>query len=40
MANPDVYYREALKRAIHNAREKAEGIAQAIGAVLNNIPQK
>lgn len=40
VANPDVYYREALKRAIYNAREKAEGIAQAIGAVLNNIPTK
>ena len=38
VANPDVYYREALKRALHNAREKAEGLAQAIGAVLNNIP--
>ena len=30
VTNPDAYYREALKRAAHNAREKAEGLAQQL----------
>lgn len=40
VTNPDAYYREALKRAVHNAREKAEGLAQTIGATLTTIPIK
>ncbi|MCQ6276989.1 SIMPL domain-containing protein [Bacillus sp. V3B] len=40
VANPDVHYREALKRAIHNAREKAEDIAQTIGTTLTKVPIK
>jgi len=40
VTNPDAYYREALKRAVHNAREKAEGMAQTIGATLTTIPIK
>ncbi len=40
VTNPDAYYREALKRAVHNARENAEGLAQTIGATLTTIPIK
>ena len=40
VTNPDAYYRKALKRAVHNAREKAEGLAQTIGATLTTIPIK
>jgi len=35
-----LYYQEALQRAIQNAREKAEVMAQSIGATLSNIPFK
>src|SRR3954454_3870884 len=40
VANPDIHYREALKRAIHNAREKAEDIAQTIGSMIAKVPIK
>lgn len=40
VANPDVHYREALKRALHNAREKAEDMAQTIGAMITKVPIK
>jgi uncharacterized protein len=35
-----IYYQEALIRAIQNAREKAEVMANSIGATLSNIPIK
>jgi uncharacterized protein len=40
VSNPDVYYRVALKRAIIDAKEKAEAISESIGAVLNKLPIK
>jgi len=40
VANPDIYYREALKRAVHNAQEKAEDLAQTIGAMISKVPIK
>ena len=40
LTEPASYYQEALKRAIQNAREKAEAIAQTIGATLTHIPFK
>lgn len=40
VANPDIHYREALKRAVHNAQEKAEDLAETIGARIGKIPIK
>lgn len=40
VATPEVYYREALKKALNDAREKAEVMAQTIGAALKRIPIK
>jgi uncharacterized protein len=40
LKDPALYYQEALQRAIRNAREKAEVMAQTIGATLNHIPIK
>lgn len=40
IANPDIHYREALKRAVHNAQEKAEDLAETIGARIAKIPIK
>lgn len=37
-SNPDLFYRQALSKAIRNAREKAEEIARTIGAELNGLP--
>ncbi|WP_394238955.1 SIMPL domain-containing protein [Niallia oryzisoli] len=40
VAQHDLFYREALNRAVQNSKEKAEEIAQSIGAVLNPMPIK
>ncbi|NMD71016.1 SIMPL domain-containing protein [Bacillus sp. DNRA2] len=40
VTNTDVYYRQALSKALQNARKKAEEIARTIGAVLNELPIK
>lgn len=40
LTDTNLYYREALKRAIENARGKAETMAQTIGATLSHIPFK
>ncbi|WP_147532825.1 SIMPL domain-containing protein [Bacillus marasmi] len=38
VSNPDIYYRQALRKAVLNASEKAEEIARTIGAVINKLP--
>lgn len=38
VTNRDQYYREALTRAVQNAREKAEEIAKSMGVTIANIP--
>ena len=40
VANQDLFYQEALKKALRNAFEKATVISQTIGARLNRIPIK
>lgn len=40
VSNTEEYYREALKRAVNNARVKAEAISQTIGASLRSVPIK
>jgi uncharacterized protein YggE len=38
MAKPEIYENQALSHAIHNARQKAETIAEALGVSLSAIP--
>lgn len=40
VTNTDMYYRQALSRAVEDARKKAEEIIRSIGAVLNQLPIK
>lgn len=40
VTNTDVYYRQALSKALQNARKKAEEIARTVGAVINELPIK
>lgn len=38
VSNPELYYEEALKKAVINAREKAEVIAETMGVKIDKIP--
>ncbi|WP_338451127.1 SIMPL domain-containing protein [Niallia oryzisoli] len=40
VANPDVFYQEALKKAVENAQKKATEISSTIGATLSLMPIK
>lgn len=40
VANPDVFYQEALKQAMENAQKKAKEISSTIGATLSPMPIK
>lgn len=40
VANPDIHYREALRKALHDANEKAKEIATTIGVHLSVNPYK
>lgn len=40
VAEQEIYYREALKKAVQNAKEKANEIAKSIGASLSPMPIK
>jgi uncharacterized protein len=38
VSNPELYYKEALEKAILNARKKAEVISKTLGVNINKIP--
>jgi uncharacterized protein len=40
VSTPEAYYLQAIKKAVHNAQEKAEVIAQTVGSAINTIPVK
>ncbi len=40
VSNPDVYYNQALEKAVINARKKGEVIARTLGVNINKIPLK